>query len=66
MRLEFAETAELAGDDVADDAALQNYMIRHNLLSAEGATMAEQQVSTLGQQVGFARELDEIVGLLRG
>ncbi|MFO6448765.1 GumC family protein [Erythrobacter sp. NE805] len=37
------------------DAALQNYMIRNGLMSAEGATMAEQEVSTLNQEIASAR-----------
>jgi uncharacterized protein involved in exopolysaccharide biosynthesis len=40
---------------VADDAALQRYMIANNLMSAEGATMAEQQVSQLAQQIAQAQ-----------
>lgn len=39
------------------DAALQNYMIRNGLMSAEGATMAEQEVSTLNQEIASARAL---------
>ncbi len=37
------------------DAALQNYMIRNGLMSAEGATMAEQEVSVLNQEISAAR-----------
>lgn len=37
------------------DAALQNYMIRNGLMSAEGATMAEQEVSVLNQEISVAR-----------
>ncbi len=37
------------------DAALQNYKISNGLMSAEGATMAEQETSTLNQQIAAAR-----------
>lgn len=37
------------------DAALQSYMIRNGLMSAEGATMAEQEVSVLNQEISAAR-----------
>ena len=37
------------------DAALQGYKIRNNLMSAEGATMAEQEVSVLNQEISVAR-----------
>ncbi|KQM13779.1 GumC family protein [Novosphingobium sp. Leaf2] len=40
---------------VADDGALQAYMIRNNLMSAEGATMAEQEVSGLNRQIADAQ-----------
>jgi uncharacterized protein involved in exopolysaccharide biosynthesis/Mrp family chromosome partitioning ATPase len=40
---------------VADDAALQQYMIRNNLMSAQGATMAEQEVSELNRQIADAQ-----------
>lgn len=47
------------------DAALQNYKISHGLMSAEGATMAEQEVSELNQQISDARAaLAEKQGLL--
>lgn len=47
------------------DAALQNYKISHGLMSAEGATMAEQEVSELNQQISEARAaLAEKQGLL--
>lgn len=42
---------ELRAQAVADDKALQNYKIANNLMSAEGATSAEQQVSQLNQQI---------------
>lgn len=37
------------------DAALQNYKIANGLMSAEGATMAEQETSSLNQQIAGAR-----------
>lgn len=37
------------------DAALQHYKIANGLMSAEGATMAEQETSTLNQQIAAAR-----------
>ncbi len=37
------------------DAALENYKISHGLMSAQGATMAEQENSTLNQQIAGAR-----------
>lgn len=45
---------ELRKQAVADDAAVQRYMIANNLMSAQGATMAEQEVSTLNQQIAEA------------
>ena len=45
----------LRKDAEAADAALQNYKIAHGLMSSEGATMAEQESSTLNQQVAAAR-----------
>lgn len=50
-----SQAAALRKQAVADDAALQNYMIRHNLMSAEGATMAEQEVSELNRQIAAAQ-----------
>ncbi|MEH3038230.1 MAG: polysaccharide biosynthesis tyrosine autokinase [Sphingomonas adhaesiva] len=46
---------ELRAQAVADDAAVQRYMIANNLMSAQGATMAEQEVSSLNQQIAQAR-----------
>ena len=37
------------------DAALQHYKIANGLMSAEGATMAEQETSSLNQQIAAAR-----------
>ena len=45
---------DLRKQAVADDAAVQRYMIANNLMSAQGATMAEQEVSTLNQQIAEA------------
>lgn len=45
----------LRKDAESADAALQNYKIAHGLMSSEGATMAEQESSTLNQQVAAAR-----------
>lgn len=49
------QAAALRKHAVADDAALQQYMIRNNLMSAEGATMAEQEVSELNRQIADAQ-----------
>jgi capsular exopolysaccharide synthesis family protein len=38
-----------------DEEAVQRYKIANNLLSSNGATMAEQEVSTLNQQIASAR-----------
>lgn len=46
---------ELRQQAVTDDAAVQNYMIANNLMSAEGATMAEQESSQLNQQITQAQ-----------
>lgn len=37
------------------DARVEQYKIANNLMSAQGATMAEQEVSTLNQQLAAAR-----------
>ncbi|HEY3695995.1 polysaccharide biosynthesis tyrosine autokinase [Phenylobacterium sp.] len=37
------------------ETALQRYKIENNLLSAQGATLAEQEISTLDQQVALTR-----------
>jgi capsular exopolysaccharide synthesis family protein len=50
-----SQAAALRKQAVADDAALQGYMIRNNLMSAEGATMAEQEVSELNRQIAAAQ-----------
>jgi len=49
------QAAALRKQAVADDAALQDYMVRNNLMSAEGATMAEQEVSELNRQIADAQ-----------
>ncbi len=41
----------------AADSALQQYKIANGLMSAQGATMAEQESSTLNQQLASARAL---------
>lgn len=45
---------ELQRDLQANEAAVQQFKIAHNMMSAEGATMAEQEVSNLNQQVATA------------
>jgi polysaccharide biosynthesis transport protein len=54
---EFLETrlVELRRNVAEADAALQSYMIRNGLMSADGATMAEQEVSVLNQEISAAR-----------
>lgn len=54
---EFLQTrlVELRSNVARADQALQNYMIRNGLMSAEGATMAEQEVSVLNQEISAAR-----------
>lgn len=46
---------QLRGEAEQADRALQNYKIANGLMSSEGATMAEQENSTLNQQVQAAR-----------
>lgn len=46
---------ELRKDAERADADLQRYKIANNLMSAEGATMAEQETSSLNQQIAGAR-----------
>lgn len=50
-----SQATALRKQAVADDAALQDYMVRNNLMSAEGATMAEQEVSELNRQIADAQ-----------
>lgn len=49
------QAGNLRHQAVSDDAALQSYMVRNNLMSAEGATMAEQEVSELNRQIAQAQ-----------
>jgi exopolysaccharide transport family protein len=37
------------------EAAVQGYKVSHNLLSSQGATLTEQEISTLDQQLALAR-----------
>ena len=46
---------QLREDAEAADSALQRYKIANGLMSAQGATMAEQESSTLNQQLASAR-----------
>ncbi|MGY2735434.1 GumC family protein [Sphingomonas sp. UYP23] len=46
---------ELRNGAVAADAAVQRYKVQHGLMSAEGATMAEQEVSSLNEEIAKAR-----------
>lgn len=46
---------ELRRAALEDDARLQAYINSHNLMSAQGATVAEQQVSSLNEQIAAAR-----------
>lgn len=48
-------TAQLRDASAAADAELQQYKIANGLLSANGATNAEQEVSTLNQQIAAAK-----------
>ena len=48
-------TQQLAAEASAADAALQKFKIANGLMSAQGATMAEQEVSTLNQQIAAAK-----------
>lgn len=45
----------LAREVQANEAAVQRYKVANNLMSAQGATMAEQEVSSLNQQISSAR-----------
>jgi succinoglycan biosynthesis transport protein ExoP len=46
---------ELSDQAASDAAAVQQYKIAHNLLGAEGATLTQQEISNLNQQVASAR-----------
>lgn len=61
----FKRTAELREEASRADAALQQYKINNGLMSAQGSTMAEQEISTLNQQISQAEaELAEKQGRL--
>lgn len=45
----------LRSDAEAAEAKVQEYKIAHNLMSTEGSTMAEQEVTTLGTQIAQAQ-----------
>jgi uncharacterized protein involved in exopolysaccharide biosynthesis/Mrp family chromosome partitioning ATPase len=47
--------ADLQGQVQAAETAVQQYKIANNLLSAQGETLTEQEVSTLDQQLAMAR-----------
>ena len=46
---------QLRGEVVAADAALNRYTVQNGLMSAQGATMAEQEVSGLNTQIAAAQ-----------
>jgi succinoglycan biosynthesis transport protein ExoP len=46
---------KMRSDAEAAEARVQEYRNAHGLFSAEGATMAEQEVSTLNQQIAIAK-----------
>ncbi|MBC6983543.1 GNVR domain-containing protein [Caulobacter sp. 17J80-11] len=50
-----AKLDEMRRQAEAADAEVQTYKINHGLLSAEGATMAEQEISVLNQQIAEAQ-----------
>jgi succinoglycan biosynthesis transport protein ExoP len=50
-----ASLEKMRQDAETAEARVQEYKNAHGLLSAEGATMAEQEVSTLNQQVAIAK-----------
>ena len=50
-----ARAEQLRSEARQADDELQRYKIAHNLMSSEGATMAEQETSTLNQQIAAAR-----------
>lgn len=56
---------QLRGDVVSADAALQRYTVQNGLMSAQGATMAEQEVSELNRGIALAQaDVAEKVGRL--
>ncbi|MBA4094608.1 MAG: protein-tyrosine kinase, partial [Candidatus Accumulibacter sp.] len=50
-----SKLSQLERDAVRAQAAVDGYKVRHRLVSAQGATIAEQEVSTLNQQLAEAR-----------
>ena len=46
---------DMEGKVVAADQAVQQYKISHNLMSSQGSTLAEQEVSSLSTQIAGAR-----------
>lgn len=59
------KTIELRDEASAADKTLQEYKIRHNLMSANGQTNAEQEVSALNQEIASAKaNLAEKQGML--
>ena len=50
-----ASLEKMRQDAETAEARVQQYKFAHGLLSAEGATMAEQEVSTLNQQVAISK-----------
>jgi capsular exopolysaccharide synthesis family protein len=50
-----AQVERLRAQAEQAEAGVQQYKIAHNLFSAEGATMAEQEVSNLNQQIALAK-----------
>lgn len=50
-----ASIEKLRQEAASAEAEVQRYKNAHGLMSAEGATMAEQEVSTLNQQLAIAR-----------
>ena len=58
-------STELERDATSADAAVQDYRIRNGLISNEGTTLSEQEISTLNQQIAAAQaELAEKQGRL--
>ncbi|HSV04624.1 MAG TPA: AAA family ATPase [Phenylobacterium sp.] len=50
-----ASLEKMRADAERTEADVQRYKIAHGLMSADGATMAEQEVSTLNQQIAAAK-----------
>ena len=50
-----ASLEKMRSDAERAEAEVQRYKIAHGLMSADGATMAEQEVSTLNQQIAVAK-----------